>query len=93
MSRSGYGDDPHPAHFDRIAIGEWIVLVLHTGFLGDVASRPGRLGYPSPIGEMVRMVVRLQDMAYAKIVLLGEPGLLLDLPLGLYDPSLALIGD
>jgi hypothetical protein len=42
---------------------------------------------------MVRMVVRLQDMAYAKIVLVGEPGLLLDLPLGLHEPSLALIGD
>jgi hypothetical protein len=32
-------------------------------------------------------------MAYAKIVLVGEPGLLLDVPLGLYDPSLALSGD
>jgi hypothetical protein len=38
-------------------------------------------------------VVRLKDMAYAKIVLVGEPGLLLDVPLGLYDPSLALSGD
>ena len=80
-------------NLDHVAVFEGLVLVLDAGVLGDVDLRPGRLDQTALAGEVVGVVVRLEDVGDPEAVLFGYPEVLLYLPLRVYDRRLAAVGD
>ena len=58
-----------------------------------VDRRAGRLGEPAAAGDVVGVVVRLEDVPDLEAVLLGEREVLLDLPLRVDHGALAAVGD
>lgn len=92
VTGGGYGNNARLAHLDPIVVVEGLVLVLDARLLGDVDLCPGRLGESSPTGDMVGMVVRLQNVGDPKVMLVCKLKVLGDLPLGVYDRRLAVVG-
>jgi hypothetical protein len=69
------------------------VLVLDAGIFGDVNRRAGRLDEAALAGEVVGMVVRLENVRVPKAVLLGDLQIVFYLPLGVYDRRFTAVGD
>ena len=69
------------------------MLVGDIGLIRDVDRRSGRRLKATAPGQMIGMVVRLQDVLDLEPVLVGEREVVLDLPLRVDDSCLAAVGD
>ena len=81
MARRGERRDPHVPEGDDVAVGERVVGVLDSRFGRHVDRGAGRLDQPSMAGDMVGVVVGLEDVANREAVLLGQLEVVGDVPL------------
>ena len=78
---------------DRVAVGERLVLELDPCAGRHVDGGAGRLGQAALAGDVVGVVVRLEDVGDPEAVLLGELEVGLDVPFRVDDRRLAPVGD
>ena len=80
--------DPH-----RVPVGQRLVREVDARRGGDVDGRARRLRQPALAGDVVCVVVRLQHVRDREAVLLGEPEVVLDVPLRVDHDRLAPVRD
>jgi hypothetical protein len=93
VARRAEGGDARVAELQRRPVGERLVVVLGAGLGAHPQGGAGRGGEAPAAGEVVGVVVRLEDVADPDVVLVRELEVVLDLPLRVDDRRLAAVGD
>ena len=92
VARRGERDDAHVAELDRRALADGAALEVDLVGIRHMDRRAGRLGETTAAGDVVGVVVRLEDVPDLEAVLLGEREVLLDLPLRVDHGADAAVG-
>jgi hypothetical protein len=75
----------HVAQLELPTILELLVLVIRRGLAVDVDRRPGGDREPPVTGDVVGVVVRLEDVLDAHAGVAGHPQVLVDVEPGVHD--------
>jgi hypothetical protein len=93
VSRRCERRDPHVADADRGPVRHRLVLEPDPGLRRHVDRRAGRLLQAALPGDVVGVVVGLEDVRDLEAVFVGELEVLLDVPLGVDHRRLSSVGD
>ena len=93
VARSGEGGDAHTADRDGVPVRHRLVVEGDLGGSRHVNGRAGRLLQSSLAGDVVGMVMGLEDVRDPEAVLVGKREVVLDVPLRVDDRRLAAVGD